>query len=76
VEYWLVSIAKQSQECTVNSLNMVIAGSNPAGSNPARAMDVHLRVSVLLSCVSVEASHWTHPPTKEPYQMSVDREVH
>jgi hypothetical protein len=38
-------------------------------------MDVCLRVSVL-SCVSVEALRWTDPPTKESYQMSVDREVH
>jgi hypothetical protein len=38
-------------------------------------MDVCLRVSVL-SCVSVEALCWTDPPTKEYYQMSVDREVH
>jgi hypothetical protein len=37
-------------------------------------MDVCLRVSVL-SCVSVEALCWTDPPTKESYQMSVDREV-
>jgi hypothetical protein len=26
--------------------------------------------------VSVEALRWTDPPTKESYQMSVDREVH
>jgi hypothetical protein len=29
---------------------------------------------VVLSCVSVEALCWTDPPTKESYQMSVDRE--
>jgi hypothetical protein len=39
-------------------------------------MDVCLRVCVLLSYVSVEALCWTDPPTKESYQMSVDREVH
>jgi hypothetical protein len=49
--------------CTVyDSLNIEIAGSNLA-----RGMDVCLRVSVLC---------WTDPPTKESYQMSVDREVH
>jgi len=26
--------------------------------------------------VSVEALRWADPPTKESYQMSVDREVH
>jgi hypothetical protein len=31
---------------------------------------------VVLSCVSVEALCWTDPPTKESYQMSVDREIH
>jgi hypothetical protein len=31
---------------------------------------------VVLSRVSVEALRWTDPPTKESYQMSVDREVH
>jgi hypothetical protein len=39
-------------------------------------MDVCLRVSVLCCPVSVEAFCWTDPPTKESYQMSVDREVH
>jgi hypothetical protein len=33
-------------------------------------------VFVVLSCVSVEALRWTDPPTKESYQVSVDREVH
>jgi hypothetical protein len=27
-------------------------------------------------CVSVEALRWTDPPTKESYQVLVDREVH
>jgi hypothetical protein len=31
---------------------------------------------VVLPYVSVEALRWTDPPTKESYQMSVDREVH
>jgi hypothetical protein len=39
-------------------------------------MGVCLRVSVLCCPVSVEALRWTDPPTKESYQMSVDREVH
>jgi len=30
----------------------------------------------VLSCVLVEASHWTDPPTKESYQMCADWEVH
>jgi hypothetical protein len=60
-----------SKACTVyDRLNIEIAGSNLA-----RGMDVCLRVSVL-SFVSVEALRWTDPPTKESYQMSVDREVH
>jgi hypothetical protein len=39
-------------------------------------MDVCLRVFVLCCSVSVEALRWTDPPTKESYQMPVDREVH
>jgi hypothetical protein len=39
-------------------------------------MDVCLCFCVVLSCVSVEALRWTDPPTKESYQISVDREVH
>jgi hypothetical protein len=68
-----VSVVDQSKACTVyDRLNIEIAGSNPA-----RGMDVCLRVScVVLFCVSVEALRWTDPPTKESYQMSVDREVH
>jgi hypothetical protein len=31
---------------------------------------------VVLFCVSVETLRWAYPPTKESYQMSVDREVH
>jgi hypothetical protein len=66
-----VSITERSKACTVyDRLNIGISGSNPA-----RGMDVCLHVSVL-SCVSVEALCWTDPPTKESYQMSVDREVH
>jgi hypothetical protein len=59
--------------CTVyDSLNIEIAVSNPA-----RSMDVCLRVSVLCCPVfSVEALCWTDLPTKESYQMSVDREVY
>jgi hypothetical protein len=30
---------------------------------------------VVVSCVSIEALCWTDPPTKESYQMSVDREI-
>jgi hypothetical protein len=37
-------------------------------------MDVCLHVSVL--CCPVCALRWIDPPTKESYQMSVDREVH
>jgi hypothetical protein len=60
-----------SKACTVyDRLNSGIAGSNPAWG-----MDVCLRVSVLCCPVSVEALFWTDPPTKESYQMSVDREV-
>jgi hypothetical protein len=33
-------------------------------------MDVCLRLSVLCCPMSVEALRWTHPPTKESYQMS------
>jgi hypothetical protein len=58
-------MAERSKGCTVyDSLNIEIAGSIPAPD-----MDVCLRVSV-------EALCWTDPPTKESYQMSVDREVH
>jgi hypothetical protein len=41
-------------------------------------MDVCVRACfcVVLYCVSVEALRWTDPPTKESYQISVDREVH
>jgi hypothetical protein len=39
-------------------------------------MDVCLRVCVLCCPVSVEALSWTDSPTKESYQMSVDREIH
>jgi hypothetical protein len=62
-----------SEACTFyDRLNIEIAGSNPA-----RGMDVCLvYFCVVLSCVSVEALRWTDPPTKESYQMSVDREVH
>jgi hypothetical protein len=67
-----VSIAERSKASTVyDRLNIEIAVSNPA-----RSMDVCLRVSVLCCPVSVEALCWTDPPTKESYQMSVDREVH
>jgi hypothetical protein len=66
-----VSIAEQSKAWTVyDCFNIEIASLNPA-----RGMDVCLRVSVL-SCVLVEALCWTDPPTKESYQMSVDQEVH
>jgi hypothetical protein len=66
-----VSIAERSKACTVyDRLNIEIAVSNLA-----RGMDVCLRVSVLCCPVSVEALRWTYPPTKESYQMSVDREV-
>jgi hypothetical protein len=65
-------MAERSKTCTVcDRLNIEIAGSNPS-----RGMDVCLRVSVLCCPVSVEALHWTDPPTKESYQMSVDREIH
>jgi hypothetical protein len=65
-----VSIEDRSKASTVyDRLNIEIAGSNPA-----RGMVVCLRVSV--SFVSVEALRWTDIPTKESYQMSVDREVH
>jgi hypothetical protein len=67
-----VSIVELSKAGTVyERLNIEIASSNPA-----RGMDVCLRVSVLLSCVSLETLCLTDPPTKESYQMSVDREVH
>jgi hypothetical protein len=60
-----VSIAEQSKASTVyDCLNIEIAGSNP------------VYFCVVLSYVSVEALHWTDPPTKKSYQMSVDREVH
>jgi hypothetical protein len=39
-------------------------------------MDVCLQVSMLCCPVSAEALHWTDPPTRESYQMSVNREVH
>jgi hypothetical protein len=39
-------------------------------------MDVTACFCVVLSWVSVEALRWTDPPTKDSYQMSVDREVH
>jgi hypothetical protein len=65
-------IAEQSKVCTVyDRLNIEIAGSNPAWG-----MDVCACFCVVLSCVLVEALHWTDPPTKESYQMSVDQEVH
>jgi hypothetical protein len=60
--------------CTIyDSLNVEIAGSNPA-----RGMDVCLRVSVLCCPVSVEALRRADPPAKESYQISlyVDREAH
>jgi hypothetical protein len=67
-----VSIAERSKACTVyDHLNIEIAVLNPA-----QGMNVCLSVCVVLSCVSVEALHWTDPPTKKSYQMSVDREVH
>jgi hypothetical protein len=62
-----VSVAERS---VYYRLNIEIAGSNPF-----RGMDMCLCVSVL-SCVSVQALCWTDPPTKESYQLSVDREVH
>jgi hypothetical protein len=71
-KYLSVSIAERSKACTVyNRLNIEIAGSNSG-----RGMDVCLRLSVLCCPVSVEALRWTDPPTKESYQMPVDREVH
>jgi hypothetical protein len=49
-----------------------------AGSNPARGMDVCLRVSMLCCPVSLEALRRADLPAKESYQMSlyVDREAH
>jgi hypothetical protein len=41
-----------------------------AGSNPARGMDVCLRLSVLWYPVYVEALRWTDPPAKESCQIS------
>jgi hypothetical protein len=41
-----------------------------ACSNPARGMDVCLRLSVLCCSVYVEALRRADPPSKESYQMS------
>jgi hypothetical protein len=41
-----------------------------AGSNPARGMDVSLRLSVLCCPVQIEALRWTDPPAMKSYQMS------
>jgi hypothetical protein len=65
-----VSIAERSKACSVyDRLNIEITVSNPL-----RGVDVSACVCVVLSCVSVEALRWTDSPTKESYQMSVDRE--
>jgi hypothetical protein len=69
-----VSIAERSKAGAVyDSLNVGIAGSNPAWG-----MDVCQRVSVLCCTVSVEALCRADPPAKESYQMSlyVNREAH
>jgi hypothetical protein len=69
-----LNIAERSKTCTVyDSLNIGIAGSNPAWG-----MNVGPRVSVLCCPVSVEALRRADPPAKESYQMSlyVDREDH
>jgi len=65
-------MAKRSKASTVFCRSNI----GIAGTNPARGMGVCLRLSVLCCPVSVEALRWTDPPTKESYQMSVDREVH
>jgi hypothetical protein len=60
-------MAEQSTACTVyDRLNIEFAGLNPAWGT-----DVCLCLSVLCCPVSVEALCWTHPPTKESYQMSM-----
>jgi hypothetical protein len=59
-----VSIAERSKVSTVyDHLNIGIADSNPA-----RGMDVCLRVSVLCCPVSVEALRRADPRAKESYQ--------
>jgi hypothetical protein len=62
-----ISMAEQSKACTVyDHSNIEITGSNPA-----RGMDVCLRLSVLCCPVLVKALCWTDPPTKESYEMSM-----
>jgi hypothetical protein len=61
-----ISSSERSKACTVyDSLNIEIAGSNPAQGHGC----VSACFCVVLSCVSVEALCWTDPPTKESYQM-------
>jgi hypothetical protein len=60
-------MGERSKVCTVYDLSNI----EIAGSNPARGMDMCPRFSVLCCPVSVEALHWTDPPTKESYQMSI-----
>jgi hypothetical protein len=65
--YVPVSMAERSGACTVyDRLNIGITGSNPA-----RGMDTYPRFSVLCCPVSVEALHWTDPPTKKSYQICI-----
>jgi hypothetical protein len=60
-------MAERSKACTVyDHSNIEITGLNPT-----RGIDVCLCLSVLRCPVSVESLHWTDPPTKESYQMSM-----
>jgi hypothetical protein len=56
--------------------NFQVAGLNSLFESCSGHGCVSACLCIVLSCVSAEALCWTDPPTKETYQMSVDREVH